>query len=78
MILLPKKYQTDIKQLQEQHIVDKKEIEMMKNTIDDLKEQLSKTHDCYDKLSLTVVKRPVNSTKNIQINNFIQKMERAM
>lgn len=29
----------------------------------------------YDKLSLTAVKRPVNSTKNVQINNYIQKME---
>ena len=72
---IAKKYQTDIKQLQEQHIVDKKEIEMLKNTIEDLKEQLSKTQDRYDKLSLTAVKRPVNNTKNIQINNFIQKME---
>ena len=72
---IAKKYQTDIKQLQEQHIVDKKEIEMLKNTIVELKEQLSKTQDRYDNLSLTAVKRPVNSTKNIQINNFIQKME---
>lgn len=29
----------------------------------------------YDNLSLTAVKRPVNNTKNIQINNFIQKMD---
>ena len=40
-----------------------------------LKQDKKDLQDRYDNLSLTAVKRPVNNTKNIQINNFIQKME---
>ena len=65
---IAKKYQTDIKQLQEQHIVDKKEIEMLKNTIVELKEQLSKTQDRYDNLSLTAVSGNFEDQTTIEIN----------
>lgn len=40
-----------------------------------LTEQLNKVQKSYDKLSTTAVKRPTTSTKNIQINNYIQKMD---
>jgi len=53
----------------------KKEIEMLKNTVKELREDKKDLQDRYDNLSLTAVKRPVNNTKNIQINNYIQKME---
>jgi hypothetical protein len=53
----------------------KDENSLLKNTIKELRIQLEiQTHN-YTELSLTAVKRPVNNTKNIQINNFIQKME---
>jgi hypothetical protein len=53
----------------------KKDIEMLKNTIKELRTDKKDLQERYDKLSLTAVKRPVNSTKNIQINNYIQNME---
>ena len=40
-----------------------------------LSDQLDKTQERYDNLSLTAVKRPTTSTKNIQINNYIQNMK---
>ena len=55
-------------QLKQENILLKKEIEM-------LIEQLQKTEERLDKLSLTAMKRPTTNTKNIQINNYIQKME---
>ena len=61
--------------LEKDYDILKKENEMLYKENESLKEQLSKTQDRYDNLSLTAVKRPVNSTKNIQINNFIQKMD---
>jgi hypothetical protein len=39
-----------------------------------LKKQLDKTENNYKELSVTAVKRPTNSTKNIQINNYIKNM----
>ena len=39
-----------------------------------LSDQLEKTQERYDNLSITAVKRPTNSTKNIQINNYIKNM----
>ena len=57
-----------IKELQDENNLLKKENEM-------LREQVEKYRQDYEKLSLTAVKRPVNNTKNIQINNYIQKME---
>jgi hypothetical protein len=45
------------------------------NTIKELRADKKDFQERYDKLSLTAVKRPVNSTKNIQINNYIQNME---
>lgn len=53
----------------------KKEIEMLKNIIQELRIDKKELQKRYDILSLTAVKRPVNNTKNIQINNFIQQME---
>ena len=40
-----------------------------------LKKDKHDLQERYDRLSLTAMKRPINSTKNIQINNFIQNME---
>jgi len=57
-----------IKKLKEELMLVKKELELVKADRKDLKER-------YDNLSLTAVKRPVNTTRNIQINNFIQSME---
>jgi hypothetical protein len=52
----------------------KKEIEMLKNTIQELRVDKKDLQERYDNLSLTAVKRPTTSTKNIQINNYIQNM----
>lgn len=65
---LVKKLHEEIKEL-------KAENELLISKVDMLSSQLEKTEYRYDKLSLTAVKRPVNNTKNIQINNFIQNME---
>jgi len=51
------------------------EINILNNTIKELRDSLVKEQQRYEKLSLTAVKRPVNSTRNIQINNYIQNME---
>ena len=58
----------EFKKLKEENI-------LLKNTIQELRKQLEIQTQNYRELSLTAVKRPVNNTKNIQINNFIQKME---
>jgi hypothetical protein len=58
----------DMTKLHETIKVLQKENEMLREDKKDLQES-------YTELSLTAVKRPVNNTKNIQINNFIQKME---
>jgi hypothetical protein len=39
-----------------------------------LRDELNKSQERYDKLSITAVKRPTNSTKNVQINNYIKNM----
>ena len=62
------KYKEENQILKEENNILKKEISM-------LKQHLEKYIEDYTNLSLTAVKRPVNNTKNIQINNFIQKME---
>lgn len=71
MVVCSHKY----KYIEDQLYDAKKEIEMLKNTICELRSDKKDLQDRYDNLSLTAVKRPVNNTKNIQINNFIQKME---
>ena len=48
---------------------------MLKNTVKELRKDKKELQERYDILSLTAVKRPINNTKNIQINNFIQNME---
>jgi len=64
-----KKLIEQVRILNETIKVLQKENEMLKQDKKDLQES-------YTELSLTAVKRPVNNnTKNIQINNFIQKME---
>ena len=52
-----------------------KEIDILKNIVKELRSDKHDLQERYDRMSLTAVKRPVNSTKNIQINNFIQNME---
>jgi hypothetical protein len=49
-------------------------IDMLKNTVAELRTQLKDYKDDYKELSMTAVKRPTNSTKNIQINNYIKNM----
>ena len=63
-----KQMNKDMTKLHETIKVLQKENEMLREDKKDLQES-------YTELSLTAVKRPVNNTKNIQINNFIQKME---
>jgi hypothetical protein len=53
----------------------KKEIELLISTIKELRIDKKDLQERYDKISLTAVKRPVNHTKNIQINNYIQNMK---
>ena len=65
------KYKEENQILKEENNILKKEISM-------LNQHLEKYREDYTNLSLTAVKRPVNNTKNIQINNFIQKMEPLM
>ena len=63
------KYKVENQNLKEENIKIKKENDL-------LKELVEKYRKDYTELSLTAVKRPVNNnTKNIQINNFLQKME---
>jgi hypothetical protein len=58
-----------------QIIILEQRISNLETQVRELKLDKKNLQERYDKLSLTAVKRPVNSTKNIQINNFIQKME---
>lgn len=51
----------------DQIIALKKEVEILRADKKDLQER-------YDNLSITAVKRPTTSTKNIQINNYIKNM----
>ena len=55
-----------------------KELTNKNNLLEDkcimLTNQLNKTEESYKELSITAVKRPVNNTKNIQINNYIKNM----
>lgn len=50
------------------------EIEKLKTENEILKFDKKDLQDRYDNLSITAVKRPTNSTKNIQINNYIKNM----
>ena len=68
-------HEKTIKLLRDENLVLKKELELLTNTIKELRVDKSDLQDRYDNLSLTAVKRPITSTKNIQINNYIQKME---
>lgn len=63
-----KKLKDEVQKLKEENIILKKENEILNIDKKNLQER-------YDKLSLTAVKRPTTSTKNIQINNYIQQME---
>jgi hypothetical protein len=53
----------------------KKQIDLLNNIIQELRKDKKELEERYDNLSMTAVKRPTTSTKNIQINNYIQKME---
>ena len=52
-----------------------KELIKLRDLVNILKKDKHDLQERYDRLSLTAMKRPINSTKNIQINNFIQNME---
>ena len=64
-----------INKYREDNLLLKTEIEMLKNTIRELREQLEKTQQRYDKLSLTAVKRPTVSNKTMYVNNLIKNMQ---
>ena len=62
-------------QQKEEISILKKEISMLNDIILSMKDDKKDLQERYDILSLTAVKRPTTSNKNIQINNFIQNME---
>jgi hypothetical protein len=49
-------------------------VENLENIIEELRKQLKDYKEDYKELSMTAVKRPTKSTKNIQINNYIKNM----
>ncbi len=59
----------------QENLLLKQEIDISKNTIKELREQLEKIQARYEKLSLTAVKRPTISNKTMNINNFIKNMQ---
>jgi len=50
------------------------EVAMLKNTIKELRADKNDLRADYKELSITAVKRPTTSTKNVQINNYIKNM----
>jgi len=50
------------------------EIVTLKTIIKELRADKKDLQERYDNLSITAVKRPITSTKNIQINNYIKNM----
>ena len=52
----------------------KNKVSNLENVNTELRSFLKDLQERYDNLSLTVVKRPVTNTKNIQINNYIKNM----
>ena len=51
-----------------------KMIDVLQNTITELRKQINGYKEDYKNLATTAVKRPTTSTKNIQINNYIKNM----
>jgi hypothetical protein len=69
-------YKDIIKQMNEDMTKLRETIKVLQKENEMLKQDKKDLQNSYTELSLTAVKRPVNNnTKNIQINNFIQKME---
>ena len=68
-----------IKELDNEIILLKKDNEMemlvLKKENELLRGELNKSQDNYKELSITAVKRPTTSTKNVQINNYIKNMQ---
>jgi hypothetical protein len=60
-----------VKTINEQNI----KIEVLQKENQLLREELKKSQDNYKDLSITAVKRPTTSTKNVQINNYIKNMQ---
>jgi hypothetical protein len=67
-----------IKELDNDIIIIKKDNDtvmlILQKEIDILRGELKKSQDRYDNLSITAVKRPTTSTRNVQINNYIKNM----
>jgi hypothetical protein len=63
----------NIKKLNEELVILRKDICIFKKENELLRDELKKSQDNYKELSLTAVKRPT-STKNVQINNYIKNM----
>jgi hypothetical protein len=59
----------------EENQILKEKINILQNENELLRQDKKELQERYADLSITAVKRPVNNTRNIQINNFIQKME---
>jgi len=68
-------YIKELEKLKEENQCLKEENSSQKKENEILKAELEKFRDDYKELSLTAVKRPTTNNKNIQINNFINKME---
>jgi len=63
---------TDMKKIINSQVV---KIQLLEQEIFLLKADKKDLQERYDKLSITAVKRPTISTKNIQINNYIKNMQ---
>jgi hypothetical protein len=61
-------------QLRENNDKQKTEITELRKEVEILRGELKKSQENYKELSITAVKRPTTSTKNIQINNYIKNM----
>jgi hypothetical protein len=63
-----------IKKLREDNDIQKTRITELKKEVELLRTDKKDLQDRYDNLSITAVKRPTTSTKNVQINNYIKNM----
>jgi hypothetical protein len=63
-----------IKKLREDNDIQKTLITELKKEVELLRTDKKDLQDRYDNLSITAVKRPTTSTKNVQINNYIKNM----
>ena len=69
-------YKDKIREISEELTNFRETVKVLQKENEILQQDKKDLQERYDNLSITAVKRPVNNnTKNIQINNYIQKME---